>query len=469
MTTYERRESWNLPLLGTGQPALLSKVVTNYSYGDGGTHYESLRTTVGLQNYLNRCPPTLTILQINNAYIESVVGVSFRDNLTEINLNYNRIAILVGVQFPPNLTILRLAGNNITGLQGVQFPQTLTTLNLDHNHINSLEGVQFPQTLTTLDLGYNFITTLERIQFPPNLTELLLNDNNISVMSGVQFPNVLTSLNLSNSDERGDDRGGYGYNQIKSFNDVRFPPTLTVLNLQRNRLEMLGRLIDPSPEILSLIERQFPKIVEQYRKDVSIQSKQREQATLKEISDFNQVFIQNQIRGITSFLREGMEARAKEHAEKLQQDAGEIPLIYIRLTENGLRYPVPLNTTESVQSLIDYMNEHYYISSLVSNCHGIHLYKSDKPGRLDHKIRLADYGIKNGETINARCRMIQMTRGGLRKVKNKTHKKKWSMKYKRSINCRRPRGFSQRQHCKYGRRGWKTTMTRRIKSKSTRD
>ena len=28
---------------------------------------------------------------------------------------------------------------------------------------------------------------------------------------------------------------------------------------------------------------------------------------------------------------------------------------------------------------------------------------------------------------------------------------KWSLKYKRSINCRRPKGFSQRQHCKYGR------------------
>ena len=28
---------------------------------------------------------------------------------------------------------------------------------------------------------------------------------------------------------------------------------------------------------------------------------------------------------------------------------------------------------------------------------------------------------------------------------------KWSLKYKRSINCQRPRGFSQRQHCKYGR------------------
>jgi len=27
----------------------------------------------------------------------------------------------------------------------------------------------------------------------------------------------------------------------------------------------------------------------------------------------------------------------------------------------------------------------------------------------------------------------------------------WSAKYKRSINCRRPRGFSQRQYCHYGR------------------
>jgi len=40
--------------------------------------------------------------------------------------------------------------------------------------------------------------------------------------------------------------------------------------------------------------------------------------------------------------------------------------------------------------------------------------------------------------------------------KNKTAKNKkggkWSMKYKKSINCKRPRGFSQKQHCKYGRK-----------------
>lgn len=40
--------------------------------------------------------------------------------------------------------------------------------------------------------------------------------------------------------------------------------------------------------------------------------------------------------------------------------------------------------------------------------------------------------------------------------KTKTHPKikggKWSLKYKHSINCKSPKGFSQRQYCKYGRK-----------------
>lgn len=35
-------------------------------------------------------------------------------------------------------------------------------------------------------------------------------------------------------------------------------------------------------------------------------------------------------------------------------------------------------------------------------------------------------------------------------LKKKPHK--WSAKYKKSINCKKPRGFSQKQHCKYGRK-----------------
>ena len=38
---------------------------------------------------------------------------------------------------------------------------------------------------------------------------------------------------------------------------------------------------------------------------------------------------------------------------------------------------------------------------------------------------------------------------------------KWSLKYKKSINCKRPKGFSQRQHCKYGRKNRKSSSNRR--------
>ena len=45
--------------------------------------------------------------------------------------------------------------------------------------------------------------------------------------------------------------------------------------------------------------------------------------------------------------------------------------------------------------------------------------------------------------------------GGMRKRTAKRRKtrymKKWSMKYKKRIDCKRPKGFSQKQHCKYGR------------------
>jgi hypothetical protein len=36
-------------------------------------------------------------------------------------------------------------------------------------------------------------------------------------------------------------------------------------------------------------------------------------------------------------------------------------------------------------------------------------------------------------------------------TKSKKNIRKWSMKYKKSINCNNPKGFSQKQHCKYGK------------------
>ena len=38
--------------------------------------------------------------------------------------------------------------------------------------------------------------------------------------------------------------------------------------------------------------------------------------------------------------------------------------------------------------------------------------------------------------------------GGKRKRKTKRRRQFWSAKYKKSINCKRPKGFSQKQHCR---------------------
>jgi hypothetical protein len=39
-----------------------------------------------------------------------------------------------------------------------------------------------------------------------------------------------------------------------------------------------------------------------------------------------------------------------------------------------------------------------------------------------------------------------------KKSKSKSKSKKWSDTYKKSINCKSPKGFSQRQYCTYGRK-----------------
>jgi thiol-disulfide isomerase/thioredoxin len=55
----------------------------------------------------------------------------------------------------------------------------------------------------------------------------------------------------------------------------------------------------------------------------------------------------------------------------------------------------------------------------------------------------------------------QNQKGGRKRKTLKRNKKsnkyrktrgKWSLKYKKKINCNYPKGFSQRQHCKYGRK-----------------
>jgi hypothetical protein len=73
-----------------------------------------------------------------------------------------------------------------------------------------------------------------------------------------------------------------------------------------------------------------------------------------------------------------------------------------------------------------------------------------------------DSNIQNKDrTIDSFVEWIHSKTDKDLKLNNKTTRKynykkqkggKWSLKYKKSINCKRPKGFSQKQHCKYGRK-----------------
>ena len=57
--------------------------------------------------------------------------------------------------------------------------------------------------------------------------------------------------------------------------------------------------------------------------------------------------------------------------------------------------------------------------------------------------------------LNRQSNELNRGRGKKRRQKKGTKVKRggaWTLKYKRSINCMRPKGFSQKQYCKYGRK-----------------
>lgn len=46
--------------------------------------------------------------------------------------------------------------------------------------------------------------------------------------------------------------------------------------------------------------------------------------------------------------------------------------------------------------------------------------------------------------------MNNFKKQSIKRKKKQTKKRgKWSLKYKRSIDCKRPKGFSQKQYCEY--------------------
>jgi thiol-disulfide isomerase/thioredoxin len=77
-------------------------------------------------------------------------------------------------------------------------------------------------------------------------------------------------------------------------------------------------------------------------------------------------------------------------------------------------------------------------------------YEDSNISKKDRTIDSFVEWIQNKTDKHVKTKKLKNMRGG--KKTKKKYGGKWSLKYKRSINCKRPKGFSQKQYCKYSRK-----------------
>jgi hypothetical protein len=293
-------------------------------------------------------------------------------------------------------------------------PPGLTKLNLGVTQIHSLQGVNFPPGLRELRLNDNLITTLQGVHFPHELDKLYLSNNQIASLDGVQFPSTLTYLYLDQ-------------NRITTLQGVQFPRGLVGLKCQDNPLISLAGMINPNTNVKYCFMSYYNSL---YLRDIDGEksslktARQSQKAELKELS---QQSMQNQLNAVTSFLREGMETRAREHNEKVGQGNAEKgrPTIFVKIGVDT--YYVPFTHTMTVQDVLDYLNTNYYISVLIPIHSVMRLFFNSK--ELESSQALVDHQIQNESTLHAVGKIIH---GGKRPNKTKKRSQKRRNKSKKN-------------------------------------
>lgn len=107
------------------------------------------------------------------------------------------------------------------------------------------------------------------------------------------------------------------------------------------------------------------------------------------------------------------------------------------------------NKNRSAESFREWINHYVNMSGVDNNK------QESKMERLHRPL------LSMSMSSRSRSRSQNKSTSSKRSKKRGQTGGKWSLKYKRSINCKHPKGFSQRQHCKYGRKSRNTSFYKR--------
>ena len=107
------------------------------------------------------------------------------------------------------------------------------------------------------------------------------------------------------------------------------------------------------------------------------------------------------------------------------------------------------NKNRSAESFREWINQYVRMSGVGNTKHESKMESLRRP-LLSMSISSRSRSRRQNKSTSSKHSKKHIQTGG-----------KWSLKYKRSINCKHPKGFSQRQHCKYGRKTTRRSSNRR--------
>jgi thiol-disulfide isomerase/thioredoxin len=112
------------------------------------------------------------------------------------------------------------------------------------------------------------------------------------------------------------------------------------------------------------------------------------------------------------------------------------------------------NKNRTAESFREWINS--YINKMKSNSFSSDSRtKSRTKSRKNNTLNFMSDFMTNNNSSKTRKSSSKHSSKSSKNTKKYRHKQiagKWSLKYKKSINCKKPKGFSQKQYCKYGRR-----------------